>query len=155
MELDEEKGEVKTVWCIVATVITNGQASKGTRNFEPGTKVYCFPPSRSGSYESVKVVGPDRKSGKIVSAVVSAGDLENWRAEEVINVEVLQQISPPWDSSDVSKGVAEGIAAWKAGGHWPVLELRRWNRSRAEVVVGEGTLLRRMKNGLLRLLGKA
>lgn len=154
MELEEEKQSAKTVWCIVATVGRDGSGG-GARNFEPGTKVYCFPPMRGGAFESVKVVGPDRRSGKLVAAVMKAGDLENWKAESVVNAEVLQQIAPPWDSSDVSRGVAEGIAAWKAGGHWPILELRRWNRSRAETVVGEGSIFHRLWNLLLRVVGKA
>lgn len=156
MELEGENDGV--VWCLVATVSEDAapveSASRGARTFEAGTKVYCFPPVRGGAYESVKVIGPQRKSGKLVSAVVAAADLANWKAEPVHNTEVLEQISPPWDSSDVSKGVAEGIAAWKAGGHWPTAELRQWNRRHAEKHIGEGTLFNRLRNSVARIFGR-
>ena len=87
---------------------------------------------RGGAFESVDVFGPHRKTGKLVSAVVAVNDLDRWKATLVAEPEVRERISPPWDSSHVSQGVAEGIVAWKAGGPWPVGELRVWNRSRAE-----------------------
>lgn len=153
LELEEEEKE-RSVWCIVAAVRpepAGDGATGGARTFEPATKVYCFPPVRGGAYESVKVVGTNRRTGKLVSAIVAARDLESWKAEPVKDPDVLQQIAPPWDSSDVSRGVAEGIASWKAGGPWPVAELREWNRLHAETVVGEGTLLTRLRNAVTRL----
>lgn len=155
LELDEEK---PTAWCIVAQISADGsgadELARGGRTFEPGAKVYCFPPNRGGAYETVKVIGPHRKSGKLTAAVVPARELNNWKAEPVTDSQVLQQISPPWDSSDVSKGVATGIAAWKTGGQWPVAELREWNRKHAEKHVGEGTLITRLLNAVNKLLGR-
>lgn len=157
MEIELEDQTERPIWCIAASIVANHQADtsgRGARLFEPGTKVYCFPPVRGGAYESVKVVGPNRRTGKLVSAVVPATDLEKWRAEPVKDAEVLQQIAPPWDASSVSQGVAEGIAAWKAGGPWPVKELREWNRLHAEKVVGGGSLLTRLRNALARFFGR-
>lgn len=159
MELEpEEEEKEQSAWCIVAMVrpepAGDGAASRGARLFEPGAKVYCFPPVRGGAYESVKLIGIHRRTGKLMSAVLAASDLESWKAESVKDPEALQQISPPWDNSDVSRGVAEGIAAWKAGGPWPVAELREWNRLHAETVVGEGTLLTRLRNAVTRLFSR-
>jgi hypothetical protein len=139
---DQPKG----VWCITAVVAGEPGSSKG--NFDVGTTVYCLPPMRGGAFESVDVFGPHRKTGKLISAVVAVNDLDRWNAKLVSEPEVRERISPPWDSSHVSQGVAEGIVAWKAGGPWPVGELRVWNRSRAQKVVGEGSLLTRLKNKL-------
>jgi|SRR5665213_2208590 len=139
---DQPKG----VWCITATVIGEPGSSRG--NFDAGVTVYCLPPMRGGAFESVDVFGPHRKTGKLVSAVVAVNDLDSWKAKMVTEPAVREQISPPWDSSHVSQGVAEGIVAWKAGGPWPVGELRVWNRSRAQKTVGEGSLLTRLKNKL-------
>lgn len=152
MELLEENEDA--VWCVVARVCGNHKSEpggRGARLFESGATVYCFPPVRGGAYESVKVVGPDRRTGKLISAVIAASDLEEWRAEAIQDPQVLEQISPPWDASKVSRGVAEGIAAWKAGGPWPTVELRQWNRRHAEKVVGEGTVFKRLRSALARL----
>jgi len=146
---DDKSDDTPSAWCLTATV-----GAQGTRAFQPGTTVYCFPPVRGGAYESVKVAGPHRRTGTIVTAVVAASDLETWKAESIVNTEVLAQISPPWDGSEISRGVAEGIVAWKAGGAWPAIELRKWNRQRAHRVVGEGNILSRFRNGILRLLGR-
>jgi len=155
LELEEEK---PCAWCVVAQILEHGcgadGVTRGGRTFEPGAKVYCFPPNRGGAYETVKVIGPHRKTGKLTAAVVAARELQNWKAEPITDAQVLQQISPPWDSSDVSKGVATGIAAWKTGGHWPVAELRDWNRKHAEKHVGEGTLITRLRNAVTKLLGR-
>ena len=140
--LDPDKP--KGVWCITATII--GEAGSARGNFDAGATVYCLPPMRGGAFESVDVIGAHRKSGKLVAAVVAVNDLDRWKATVVADSEVREQISPPWDASHVSQGVAEGIVAWKAGGPWPVGELRVWNRSRAQKVVGEGSLMTRLKN---------
>jgi hypothetical protein len=137
---DQPKG----VWCITAVVAGEPGSTKG--NFDVGATVYCLPPMRGGAFESVDVFGLHRKSGKLVSAVVAVNDLDGWKAATVSEPELREKISPPWDSSHVSQGVAEGIVAWKAGGAWPVGELRVWNRSRAQKVVGEGSLLTRLKH---------
>ena len=156
MELEEENSQA--VWCLVATLRTDeaggGAGSKGARAFAPGCKVYCFPPMRSGAYESVKVVGPTRRGGKLAAEVVAADDLCDWKAERVADPEVLRQIAPPWDAGDVSCDVAKGIAGWKGGGPWPAAQLREWNRQNAQKRIGDGTLLSRVRETFTRLLGR-
>ena len=159
MTLELEEEQPRGAWCLVAQVSdeTAGAdgVARGGRTFEPGARVYCFPPNRGGAYETVKVIGPHRRTGKLTAAVVAARELQDWKAEPVTEAQVLEQISPPWDSSEVSKGVAKGIADWKAGGQWPVAELREWNRKHAEKHVGEGTLITRLRNAVSKLLGRA
>jgi len=142
------------VWCIVAKVVDSDDGSNRAGDLQPGSNVYCFPPMRGGAFESVEVIGAHRKTGKLVDAVIAAADLTEWQALTVTEPLVLERISPPWDSSHVSQNVAEGIVAWKAGGHWPASDLRVWNRSRAERVVGEGSLFARLRGKFMGLFGK-
>lgn len=155
MELQET--EKDAAWCIVADVAANGTAANSAaRSFEPGARVYCFPPNRGGAYESVKVIGPHCRTGKLVAATLPARELEKWKCESISSAEVLQQIAPPWDCSDVSRDVAEGIAAWKSSaGPWPAGPLREWNRRNAEKHVGPGTWLARLRSFIARLFGHA
>jgi len=134
------------VWCITAVIAGEPGSSRGS--FNAGQTVYCLPPMRGGAFESVDVIGRHRKSDKLVSAVVAVNDLDRWKSTIVADSDVREKISPPWDSSYISQGVADGIVAWKAGGAWPAGELRVWNRSRAQKVVGEGSLFTRLKNKL-------
>jgi len=156
MEFDEGQQEKeKGAWCIVAT-IGGGVNGRRAGAFEVGATVYCLPPMRGGAFESVEVIGPHRKNGKLTASVVAAADLENWNAVNVTDPAALEKIAPPWDSSHVSRNVAEGIVAWKsAGGAWPVNELRIWNRSRAEKVVVEGSLFSRMLAKIKGMFGRA
>ena len=152
-ETEEQRG--KAVWCIAARVGADDHLpGAASATFEPGAKVYCLPPVWGGGYERVKVIGPSRRGGKMVEATVAAKELEQWKAEPVADPDVLLHICPPWDGTDVSRGVAEGLAAWRGGGHWPSLELRRWNRMKAERTVGPGHWFARLRNALARLLGR-
>lgn len=150
MEIDNDRA----VWCIVATFLPEANDGKGSAAFEPGTKVYCFPPNVSGAYESVKVIGPERRGGKLATAHVAARDLASWSAEPVRNREVIRQISPPWDASSVSRGVAKGVSAWKSGGPWPAAEIREWNRAHAQTQVGPDTLFGRVRGLITKALGR-
>lgn len=149
-QIDNERA----VWCILATFLPEaGDAGRGAL-FEPGSQVYCFPPNISGAYESVKVIGRDKRSGKLASMLVAARDLTSWRAEPVRDREVIREISPPWDASGISRGVAKGVSAWKSGGLWPAAEIREWNRAHAQTQVGPDTLLGRVRGLISKALGR-
>jgi len=154
IDFDDKQDATKSAWCIVAT-IGGGVNGRRAGAFDVGATVYCLPPMRGGAFESVEVIGPHRKNGKLTASVVAAADLDNWKAASVTDATVLEKIAPPWDSSQVSRSVAEGIVAWKsAGGAWPVNELRIWNRSRAEKVVVEGSLFSRIRAKIMGLFGR-
>lgn len=152
--LEEPTEEPKGAWCLVAKVVDADVDSNRAGDLQPGSTVYCFPPMRGGAFESVEVIGPNRKTGKFGDALISAADLTDWQAINVTEPAILELISPPWDSSHVSQNVAEGIVAWKAGGHWPANDLRVWNRSRAERVIGEGSIFARLRGKIMGLFGK-
>lgn len=150
MEIENERA----VWCIVATFLPQSNDPKRSVAFDAGSTVYCFPPNISGSYESVKVIGRDKRSGKLVSALVDARDLTSWRAQAVNNREVIREISPPWDAGGVSRGVAKGVSAWKSGGPWPAAEIREWNRAQAQTQVGPDTLFGRVRGLISKAMGR-
>lgn len=150
--MESDNARQRGVYCIVATFLPQAsEAAARTAPFESGAKVYCFPPNVAGAYESVKVIGPAGRSGKLSSALVAAHDLTSWRAEAVMDREVMEHIAPPWDASHVSRDVAKGVARWKSGGEFPSAEIREWNRARAKTQVGPDTLLGRVRG----LFGKA
>ncbi|HEY2589285.1 MAG TPA: hypothetical protein VGI81_26305 [Tepidisphaeraceae bacterium] len=150
MEIDTET-ERRAIYCIAATFLPQAADAKRASAFETGAKVYCFPPNIAGAYESVKAIGPALRGGKLSEALVPARDLTSWRAEVVRDAEVIRQISPPWDASEVSRNVAKGVAAWKSGGPLPAAEIREWNRAQATTQVGPDTLFGRVRG----LIGKA
>ena len=153
----DPSAEIKYVWCLVArfavpcaedpagkpagssfspTRVAAEKAARAAKLFSPGDKVYCFPPVRDGD-DLIKVIGRRRgASDKFVSAEVAIDCLEEWRADRIKSTVVMQLISPPWDKSDVSRDVANGLARWKAGGDWPTLALRQWNRKNVTRQVG-------------------
>lgn len=149
--MGEESDQPRGVYCLVATYLPQAKDARSTPPYESGVTVYCFPPNLAGAYESVKVIGPAIRGGKLTESLVAAHDLTGWRAEAVRDRDVIRAISPPWDATEVSKNVAKGVAAWKAGGAWPAAEVREWNRANAQKQVGPDTLLGRVKG----LLGKA
>ena len=153
MELDTET-ERRAIYCIVATFLPQAAETKGANAFESGAKVYCFPPNVAGAYESVKAIGPALRGGKLSEALVAARDLTGWRAEVVRDPDVIRQISPPWDASEVSRNVAKGVAAWKSGGPLPAAEIREWNRANATTQVGPDTLIGRVRGLIGRALGR-
>ena len=152
MEMQDEK-EPPAAWCIVATFRPEQATDRKGAPFDSGATVYCFPPNVSGAYETVKVIGADR-FGKFASGLVAARDLSDWAARPVHDPAVLPLITPPWDASQVSREVAEGIAAWKAGGPWPTLALRLWNRTHAQRQVGPDSLLGRVRQAIGKALGR-
>ena len=153
MESDEEN-ESRAVWCVVATFRPESASERSGLRFEQGATVYCLPPNVSGAYETVKVIGPDRRSGKFGTALVPARDLADWRAAPVRDEAILPHISPPWDGTEVSRHAARGIAAWKSGGPWPTAELRLWNRSHAQTQTGPDSLFGRLRQVVTRALGR-
>src|SRR5437899_4858469 len=76
--LEEPKEEPKGAWCLVAKVVDADEDSIRAGDLQPGSTVYCFPPMRGGAFESIEVIGPNRKTGKFVEAVISAADLTAW-----------------------------------------------------------------------------
>src|SRR5690349_24575027 len=54
--------ETPFIWCLVGNIVDQHyfgeekQIKIGTKQFSPGTKVYCFPPQWGDGYEKIKVV---------------------------------------------------------------------------------------------------
>jgi hypothetical protein len=154
LELENDRG----IWCLIAMVGEESpgadRTTKHSRPFAPGMKVFCFPPTVAGAYESVKAVGPDRRTHRFITAVVATRDLTDWTAERVRDPRVIPLISPPWDPGEISRGVAKGIASWKTGGPFPSAELREWNRAHVQTDTGGNSVLKKVRHTVDRLLGR-
>ena len=86
-------------WCLVGNIVEKraygdgGQETRsGTKNFSPGTKVYCLHGQWGDGYEKIIVIGRHRGSKKFITVVVRSEWITNWRAKVVYNPEVLRRI---------------------------------------------------------------
>jgi hypothetical protein len=153
MEDLQYETRLKGAWCISARVGGKGLAEEerrlGLDNYEPGSKVYCFPPPRPDIESEMKVIGPRRRTGKYAIATVFAKHLIDWKADYVLDKNLIDQISPPWDEDAESHEVAERLCQWRDGsGEWPTLLLREWNRTRVQRTVGAGPWYKRAATAL-------
>jgi hypothetical protein len=106
------------IWCVTATIArerssrSSGQeARRGTKQFAPGAKVYCFPPLWGDGYEKVKVVGHQRATHRSITTVVRSTQLTNWRAELVYSPQVIFELLWCWDGRDESREKARKLVA--------------------------------------------
>ena len=146
-ELEYEQ-RLKGVWCISARVAAKpalpDERRLGIDTFEPGTKVFCFPPTRPDADPEMKVVGPRKRSGKLATAMVFARHLTDWKADYALDRALIEILSPPWDEDFESHDVADQICHWREGvGDWPTTLLREWNRTRVQKTVGTGPWYKR------------
>jgi hypothetical protein len=107
-----ESGQRKPVpvWCVVANVReeTPGgegdrETRRGSKHFQPGAKVYCFPPLWGDGYQNVKVVGRHRGSHRYVTMVIDSQYLTNWRVELVYGPYVTREMKGYWDGTRKSR----------------------------------------------------
>jgi hypothetical protein len=147
----------KGVWCLIARVSAKapGQNEKrlGYDQFQAGTQVYCIPPNRNDDDAEVKVVGYGKRFHRLVSTTLYAKHLKHWNAEYVTDPKLLKVLSPPWDSKDDSQMLAFMVAQAREGGPWPAIELRDWNRTRAQKSRGGPGWLAQLRNSITEMLG--
>ncbi|MDB5354051.1 MAG: hypothetical protein JWN24_504 [Phycisphaerales bacterium] len=152
MELEHDT-RIKGAWCFSARVTTKpadaDEKRLGIDVFEPGSKVYCFPPARPEPSAEMKVIGFRRRSGKMTTETVFVRHLVDWRSEYVLDKDVREALSPPWDEDAESKDVAELVCEWhEHEGAWPSNQLREWNRSRVQKQVGAGPWYKRIMTAI-------
>ncbi len=108
------------VWCVVGNVVSGyhlegseGELRLGTKNFSPGTKVYCMRPVWGDGGERIIVLGRHRGGPKLVEMVVARKWLTNFRAKQIFHPYVIEVMSRTWDDTDNSKVRAYELAeAW-------------------------------------------
>lgn len=95
------------VWCVAAKITHDGL---GTRHFDEGSNVYCFP--IADDHGIVKVVGQHRTTHHFLTVFVHADLLSNWQVESVEQPLLIREFGGDWDDSDDSRSRAEHLAAY-------------------------------------------
>ena len=89
-------------WCLVGNIVDENvkgvskEIVRGTKQFSPGTKVYCLPPQWGDGYESVVAIGRSRGSKRWITVVQRVSKITNWRAKPVYHPEVLRRLKEGW-----------------------------------------------------------
>lgn len=109
--------QVKPIWCLIANVVSRRPALQGqpdtlagTKQFAPGTKVYCFPPLWGVGYERVTVLGKPRRKSGLIKIVIPSARLENFRVKMVYSPSVIDRFAGAWDGSDESRKLANALS---------------------------------------------
>jgi hypothetical protein len=104
------------VWCVVANVMREhaygpggAQRQRGTKHFQPGAKVYCFPALWGDGYEYIQVIGRHRATHRYVTMVMPSRWLTNWRVDLVYSPYVISALDGYWDGTAASKLLAHHI----------------------------------------------
>lgn len=115
-EVTAEGANSPAVWCVVANVMHEhafgpggAERRKGTKHFQPGAKVYCFPARWGDGYEDIQVVGRHRATHRYVTMVVPSRWLTNWRVDLVYSPYVISALDGYWDGTAASKLLAHDI----------------------------------------------
>ena len=147
----------KGVWCLVARVASKGPGANEKRlgydQFQPGTQVYCIPPNRNDDDAEVKVFGYGKRFSRLVTTTLFAKHLKHWNAEYITDPKLLKVLSPPWDAKEDSQMLAFMVAQAREGAQWPAIELRDWNRTRAQRSTGGPGWLAQLRSSISTMLG--
>lgn len=76
--------EIEPTWCVVANVRPEAWGkgtSPGTRQFRAGALLWVHAAHWGDGFERVRVVGHHRKSKRLISIIVEAARLTNWRTK--------------------------------------------------------------------------
>ncbi|MFQ5568082.1 MAG: hypothetical protein ACE5G0_00320 [Rhodothermales bacterium] len=114
----EDGREYESMWCLIGNVVDERpfgpggkEKKKGTRHFSPGTKLYCHPPKWGDGYEQIYVTGRHRGSRQLVTMIIRADWVTNWRAKVVYSSAVLREFEklwafPPWTEEQATEYVS-------------------------------------------------
>jgi hypothetical protein len=111
--------EIEWIWCLVGNVVDEYEwgedkvIRKGTKQFPPGAKLYCFPSLWGDGYENIKVIGKPRRSARLITIVMRSALVTNWRLQKVYDPQIISLMATQhgWTSSDEDKMSIECLAA--------------------------------------------
>jgi len=118
-EVAVEKWDGQPHWCLVGNVVeqrehgTDRGLRCGTKHFARGTKVYCAPPQWGDGYEKIVVVGLARKPRHLITLVMPASRITNWRAQMVHKPAVLKKLVAAggfWESKETVEAFVRSLA---------------------------------------------
>lgn len=113
----KDANNIEFVWCLVGNVVkehpygVEKETRTGSKHFQPGAKVYCFPPKWGDGYEKIKVCGVPRKSQRFITVIMNSKLVTNWRLQKVYKRYVVDTmiIYGGWDETDFSKKRIESM----------------------------------------------
>lgn len=99
------------VWCLVGNIVEEHEFGeekeirKGTKQFPPNAKVYCFPAQWGDGYEHILVLGKPRKRREMIRVVMPSKYITNWRVQKVYDYTVISEMVnyPGWKNTDADK----------------------------------------------------
>jgi len=95
------------IWCLVGNVKESSEenASRETKHFKAGAKVYCLPPVWGERYEKIYVIGLPWNKFREVKVTISSGNIVNWRKQKVYDKHIIQLmlVSGGWDYTSNSQ----------------------------------------------------
>lgn len=89
-------------WCLVGEIVDENIVGKehrlvhGTRHFVPGTKVYCVCELGGNGWERICVIGVPRYSDNLVSMIIPATKICNFRLEKVYDKRIIEVMTNGW-----------------------------------------------------------
>ena len=99
-------------WCIIGNIVDTHpygeehEERHGTKQFSPGTKVYCAPAQWGDGWESVVVIGKPRKQRHLITIVMPLKWITNFRIQKVYNPVALSMMKSSdyrwWDDTNES-----------------------------------------------------
>lgn len=119
-----------SAWCLVGNAVAehtfgaDKEILRGSKQFTPGTKVYCLPAQWGDGYEKAVAVGMARSPRRLITVVMPTALITNWRAKVVYQPAVLGRLRQGFDGFSLqwrSRADVEALAAHlcERGGGWP------------------------------------
>lgn len=114
-----KKDQPEWVWGLVGNIVDEHPYGKdkkivrGTKRFKPGTKVYCLRSQWGDGYESVPVIGRNRK-GKLIEIIMRRDHIENFRLKRVFSPSVIEMMNRHTDD-DCCHGRKRWFEGWGNG----------------------------------------
>ena len=90
--------DIEFIWCLVGNIIDKhyyGEdhvIKRGTKQFPPNAKVYCFPAQWGDGYENILVMGKPRKKRSLIRIIMKSKYIKNWRLQKVYDKHVITEM---------------------------------------------------------------
>ncbi|KOF03927.1 hypothetical protein OB69_02650 [Roseivirga seohaensis subsp. aquiponti] len=112
--------DMEFIYCLVGNIVDKHVAGKdlgvvrGTKQFAPGTKVYCSPTHWGDGAEYTYVIGKPRKRKKLITVVTQIRYIKNWRLKKVYDPFIISEMvnNFGWTNHEDDKKRIEEMLEW-------------------------------------------
>lgn len=109
--------DIEFIWCLVGNIVDKHLAGnvlgikRGTKQFSPNTKVYCFPDRLGDGYEKFYVLGKPRKSHGLIKVIMQTKYIKNWRIQKIYDSHIISEMvnSFGWTGNEYDKETIENM----------------------------------------------